>query len=142
MFTPAKIQKLGFWNNSVSSINIWMEISRKKTTKIRWFFKPTLDHLLLHTVLLASFTQKKFNERHTRCVFFDAFPRFFTVKDTDYGCQIKPFFHRNPKLLGLNIQFGQVNFWVFGVFFGWFISTHFGTVSPLSMFSIIQPLFL
>ena len=29
---------------------------------------------------LASFTQKKFNERHTRCVFFDAFPRFFTVK--------------------------------------------------------------
>ena len=38
------------------------------------------------------------------------------------------------------------NFWawadkIWGIF-GQFISTHFGTVSPLSMFSINQPLFL
>ena len=38
--------------------------------------------------------------------------------------------------------FGQINSGAFGIFFGWTISTHFGTVSPLSMFSIIQPLFL
>jgi hypothetical protein len=50
-------------------------------------------------------------------------------------------FHRNPKLLGR--QFGQIHFGTFGVF-----STdlsalgHFGTVSPLFMFSINQPLFL
>ena len=56
------------------------------------------------------------------------------------------FFHRNPKLLGLDRQFGQT-IWadkfrgIWGIF-GWFISTHFGTVSPLSMFSINQPLFL
>ena len=39
------------------------------------------------------------------------------TKDTDYGCPLKPIF-------------GQT------------ISTHFGTVSPLSMFFIIQLLFL
>ena len=54
---------------------------------------------------------------------------------TDYGRQMKPFFIEIP------------NFWV------WtdgryilgdlgFISTYFGTVSPLSLFSINQPLFL
>ena len=43
------------------------------------------------------------------------------------------FFHRNPKLLGLGRQFGQINFGVFGVFLA-----HFGTVTPLSMFSINQ----
>jgi hypothetical protein len=39
------------------------------------------------------------------------------------------FFHRNPKLLGLGRQFGQKCFLAFGLFFGQFISTHFGTVS-------------
>ena len=34
------------------------------------------------------------------------------------------------------------NFEAFGVFYSQFISTHFGTVSPVSMFSINQPLFL
>jgi hypothetical protein len=33
-------------------------------------------------------------------------------------------------------------FWGIWGIFGQTISTHFGTVSPLSMFSIIQPLFL
>ena len=33
-------------------------------------------------------------------------------------------------------------FWSNWGIFGWTISTHLGTVSPLSMFSIIQPLFL
>ena len=41
---------------------------------------------------------------------------------------------------------GQTNwadkFWGIWGIFGWIISTHFGTVSPLSMFFIIQPLFL
>ena len=43
------------------------------------------------------------------------------------------FFHHNPKVLGR--QFGQINFGAFrfGIF-GRFISTHFGTVSPMSMF--------
>ena len=54
---------------------------------------------------------------------------------TDYGRQMKPFFIENP------------NFWadkflgIWGIF-GRFISTHFGTVGPLSMLSINQPLFL
>ena len=54
------------------------------------------------------------------------------------------FFQRNPKLLGLGRQIGQINFWalVGDIFFGQFISTHFGAVSLLSMFSIIQSLFL
>ena len=33
-------------------------------------------------------------------------------------------------------------FWGIWGIFGQFISTHFGTVTPLSMFSINQPLFL
>ena len=40
---------------------------------------------------------------------------------------IEAFFHQNSKLLGLGRQF---------------ISTHFGTVRPFSMFSINQPVFL
>ena len=55
---------------------------------------------------------------------------------------MKPFFHRNPKLLGLGRQFVQINLGAFGFIFGQFISTHIATVSPLAMFSINQPLFL
>jgi hypothetical protein len=53
------------------------------------------------------------------------------MKTTDYGRPIKPFL--------IEIQ----KFWAWGIFgiFGQTISTHFGTVSFLSMFSIIQPLF-
>ena len=32
---------------------------------------------------------------------------------TDYGRPMKPFFHRNPKLLGLSRQFEQINFGYF-----------------------------
>ena len=57
---------------------------------------------------------------------------FFLSECTDYGRQRKPFF--------IEIQ----NFWawadkfmgIWGIL-GWTISTHFGTVGPLSMFSII-----
>jgi hypothetical protein len=55
---------------------------------------------------------------------------------------MKPFFSLKSRTFGL----GQTN-WankltgIWGIF-GQTISTHFGTVSPLSMFSIIQPLFL
>ena len=61
---------------------------------------------------------------------------------TDYGCPKKHF--------SIEIQ----NFWtwvenwadrfwgIWGIFDQTTISTHFGTVSPLFMFSIIQPLFL
>jgi hypothetical protein len=67
--------------------------------------------------------------------------RYFSsafVTCTDYGRPMKPFFIKIP-----NFGLGQISwadrFW--GIF-GRFISTHFGTVSPLSMFSINQPLFL
>ena len=52
-----------------------------------------------------------------------------------------PFFIEIP-----NFWVGQTNraekFWSIWGIFGRTISTHFGTVSPLSMFSIIQSLFL
>ena len=44
--------------------------------------------------------------------------------------------------MGLGKQTGQINSGAFSDIFGHTISTHFGTVSPLSMYSIIQPLFL
>ena len=52
------------------------------------------------------------------------------------------FFHGKPKLQGLGRKFGQINFFVIWGIFCQSISTHFGTMSPLSMFSINQPLFL
>ena len=52
-------------------------------------------------------------------------------KYTDYG------FHRNPKLLGLGTQFGQMFKGIWGIF-GRFISTHFGTV----FHNTNQPVFL
>ena len=49
---------------------------------------------------------------------------------TDYGRQMKSFFIEISNTLG-----------IWGIL-GRFISTHFGTVSPLSMICISQPLFL
>ena len=49
---------------------------------------------------------------------------------TDYGRPMKPFF--------IEIQ----NFWAWADKLGKKILGHFGTVSPLSIFSIVQPLFL
>ena len=43
---------------------------------------------------------------------------------------------------GLGQTIWADKFWSIWGIFGWLISTHFGTVSPLSMFSINQPLFL
>ena len=53
------------------------------------------------------------------------------------------FYHWNLKLLGLSRQKGQINSGVhiWGIL-SQTINTRFGTGSPLSMFSIIQPLFL
>jgi hypothetical protein len=52
------------------------------------------------------------------------------------------FFSSKTQTFGL----GQTNwadkFWGIWGIFGQFISNHFGTVSPLTMFSINQPLFL
>ena len=54
----------------------------------------------------------------------------------------REFFFENPKLLGLGRQIGlKILGGILGIF-GQFISTHFGTDSLLSMFSINQPLFL
>ena len=62
-------------------------------------------------------------------------------RSTDHGRSMKPFFIEIP-----NFEIGQTN-WadkflgILGIFGGTII-THFVRVSPLSMFSIIQPLFL
>ena len=58
--------------------------------------------------------------------------------DTDYGPPMKPLFIKY-QTFGLGQQNWADKFWRI---FSQTISTHFGTVSPLSMFSIIQPLFL
>ena len=50
------------------------------------------------------------------------------------------FFHWNLELLGLGSQIGQINSWAFGVFSAELSAPIL--VSPLSMFSIIQLLFL
>ena len=60
----------------------------------------------------------------------------------DYGRPMKPFFLLKSRTFGLGQTIWADKFWGIWGFFSRFISTHFGAVSPLSMFSIIQPLFL
>jgi hypothetical protein len=56
---------------------------------------------------------------------------------TDYGRPMEPFFIEIT-----NFWAWADTFWVIWGIFGQFISTHFGTVSPLSRFFINQSLFL
>ena len=51
-------------------------------------------------------------------------------------------FSAKSQTFGLGQTIWEDKFWGIWGTFGQFISTHFGTVSPLSMFSINQPLFL
>jgi hypothetical protein len=59
------------------------------------------------------------------------------ISNTDYRCPIKPFFIEIQKFWA----WADKLWGIWGIF-GQIISTHFGKVSPLSMFSNIQPLFL
>jgi hypothetical protein len=54
---------------------------------------------------------------------------------------MKPFFIEIQNFWAWTDKLGD-KFWVIWGIFGQTISIHFGTVSSLSMFSIIQPLFL
>ena len=60
---------------------------------------------------------------------------------TDYGRPIK-LFALKSQTFGLGQTILAENFWGIWGILGWFISTHFGTVSPLSMLSNNQSLFL
>ena len=51
-------------------------------------------------------------------------------------------FSSKSQILGLGQTIWADKFWGIWGIFGRFISTHFGTESPLSMFFINQPLFL
>ena len=81
----------------------------------------------------------------------------FPFNYSNQQCQIFNLFNtsrhglRTPNVAFFSLKsrtfrLGQTNwadkFWGIWGIFGQTISTHFGTVSPLSMFSIIQPLFL
>ena len=54
---------------------------------------------------------------------------------------MKPFVSSKSQTFGLGQTIWAENFWAIWGILGRFVSTHFGTVSPLSMFSINQPLF-
>jgi hypothetical protein len=60
---------------------------------------------------------------------------------TDYGRPMEPFFIE-PQTFGLGQTIWSDKFQDIWGIFGQFIITHFGTVSPLSKFSINQPLLL
>jgi hypothetical protein len=55
---------------------------------------------------------------------------------------MKPFFSLKYKTFGLGQTYWADKFWGIWGIFRQTISTHLGTVGPLSIFSIIQPLFL
>ena len=62
------------------------------------------------------------------------------VQITDYGHPMKPFFIEIQNFWAWTDK--MCKFWGICGIFGQFISTHFGTVSSLSIFSITEPLFL
>ena len=63
------------------------------------------------------------------------------MKETaDYRHINEAFFHRNPKLLGMDRQYGPINFGTFTVFWADFLVTIL--VQSLDYVFIIQPLFL
>ena len=65
---------------------------------------------------------------------------FVMVCNTDYGRPMKPFFIEIQNFWAWSDKLGD-KFWGIWGIFGQTISTHFGTVSSLSMFSIIQHYF-
>ena len=61
---------------------------------------------------------------------------------TDYGHRMKPL-KLKSRAFGFVQTYWTDKFWgIWGIFDQTSTSTHFGTMSPLSMFPIIQPLFL
>ena len=59
--------------------------------------------------------------------------------NVDHGRPVKPFFYRNPKLLGLDRQFGQIHFGAFGLFSA---NSFWYCESLVHVFHFHQPLFL
>ena len=93
----------------------------------------------------AKYTARILHEWNLECSFFTLFT-FTTIsansaKITDYGRPMK-LFPLKSQIFGLGQIIWADKFWGIWGILGQFISTHFGTVSPLSMFSINQPLFL
>ena len=110
-----------------------------------WIVQPTLAKLLAIFLLFRfCLSQAKRDATMEQTLFRNCFQIFIPqqflkisfllliFEGTDYGRPMKSFIYQNPKLLCLGIR----------SIFGQFISTHFATVSPLSMFYINQLLFL
>ena len=77
--------------------------------------------------------------------FVEVFAQYVNyIFKTVYGRPVKPSFIKIPNFWAWDL--GQTiwadKFWAIWVSFSWFISTRFGTVSFLSMFSVHQLLFL
>ena len=93
-------------------------------------------HCVLHSTVAREWDQRE-GRRSCLCIIVKS-----TYCYTNYGRPMKPFFHQNPELLCLGRQIGQVNSRALGYFRPNCQRTRFSKVSPLFMFSIIQPLFL
>ena len=65
-------------------------------------------------------------------------PAYLIMETTDYGRPMKPFFIEMENFLAWTDILGRQ---ILG-HLGYFRLNYFGTVSPLSIFSIIQPLYL
>ena len=61
----------------------------------------------------------------------------YQKQDTEYGRPMKPFFNRNPELLGLGKQIGQI--WGIWGIFGQTISAHFGTMCSIYFYKKTKP---
>ena len=102
---------------------------------ISWFLKP-LRHLLMKDIYKKRFSNVRFFGKNKPCTNCGG----WNGTTTEYGHPERAFF-RKPQTFGLGQTNWAENFGGIWGIFGRFIGTHFGTVSPLFMFSIYQPLF-
>ena len=112
-----------------------------------WTANEVLGRLILHWVFTRGSRgcQIDVDGVHICSLIFDLNFAFWLVVEigniTDCRQPEWAFFQRSWTF-GLGQTFWAEIFWGIWGIFGWTISTHFGTVSSLSKFSIIQPIFL
>ena len=122
--------------------NICIFICQAKTWEFKWE-NPKPIHSWYACSSRSSFfakCTKKVREKWLETLIMNCIKRSRIFSTHNHGLRT----YAQWSLVSLKFQtfgLGQTNWCIWGIF-GRTISTHFGTVSPLSMFSIIQPLFL
>ena len=129
---------------------IFLQFSFLRNYSKLWNLIKRLPGSLYVEELLPCAIWQKLTHENLGCIkigmFFQKLIHLIVGKDgwmgcTDYERPMKHFLKLKSQTFGLGQTNWADNFWGIWGIFGWTFSTHVSTVSPLSMFFIIQPLF-